>query len=341
MLRRLLRSGREALYFPDHNAGWIVPATRLGIRATRAERYDAILSTAMPATAHLVGWAIARRTKIPWVADFRDPWSGNAYVHRGPLRRALERCAERAMLRRARRLTAISSSVGSIVESVHGRSASIIANAVDLPQTARSTAPKGFVLCYTGSMYDGKRSPDLLFAALSRLREMGDPAGSAGVVFYGKDSDNVLGAARDFGLQDAVEYRGSVSREVALSEQRAASDLLVFLNMDPATATELGSKVLEYAASRRPILAFGPRGSVVRDWLARNRLGWFASDADEAIGAVRAAYAAYVTGAYDVEPPAGLFATSDLAAAFARVLDEAADEARRASTMAEAASPSP
>ena len=44
----------------------------------------------MPATVHLVGATIALRQGVPWIADYRDPWSGNPGVQRGPLRATLE-----------------------------------------------------------------------------------------------------------------------------------------------------------------------------------------------------------------------------------------------------------
>src|SRR6185312_11950773 len=139
-------------------------------------------------------------------------------------------------------------------------------------------------------MYDGTRSPELLFAAIHALRSEGDAAGSVSVRFYGPNSDHVGVLARKYGVDDAVVQFGTVARHEALRAQCEASDLLIFLNMDQSTAHEMGSKILEYVAARRPILAFGPPNSVVRTYLADRQFGWFASSVEEAKAALRSAH---------------------------------------------------
>jgi hypothetical protein len=106
--------------------------------------------------------------------------------------------------------------------------------------------------------------------------------------------------------------------------QRAAAALLIFLNMDPATAGETGSKYLEYLGARRPILAFGPPNSALREAIVSNRLGWFASNAQEAMDALRAAYSRYVSGRYEATIDERAFPSApELAGRFAECLDAA------------------
>jgi hypothetical protein len=104
--------------------------------------------------------------------------------------------------------------------------------------------------------------------------------------------------------------------------QRSAAALLIFLNMDPATGQEMGSKVLEYLGARRPIIAFGPPNSVMRDFIRRNRLGWFASNVEEAQDALRCAYGRFAAGTYELTIDSRAFpSATDLARAFAERLD--------------------
>jgi hypothetical protein len=320
-LRRLLRHAREAIYFPDHLAGWIPPAIAVGLKVTQRERFDAVLSSAMPASVHVVAAAIAARRGLPWIADYRDPWSGNFYIHRGRLRGALEQRLERALLRCADAITAISEPVADLVAGVHHRSVRVIPNATDIGADSTTSLPESFLFCFTGSMDYAERSPDLLFAAIARLRKEGDPASRARVTFYGRDSGKTADSARRHGISDLVESRGVVSRDAALAAQRAASDLLVFLSMDSATTGEMGSKIWEYVAARRPVIAFGPPRSPMREWLREHDLGWFASNLDEAVESVRSAYRRYMAGGYETKLPPDVFTTQDLAAAFAQELD--------------------
>jgi glycosyltransferase involved in cell wall biosynthesis len=54
---------------------WRWPALAAGRKMMRAGRFDAIAATAPPPVAHAVAAQLAREFGVPWVADFRDPWS--------------------------------------------------------------------------------------------------------------------------------------------------------------------------------------------------------------------------------------------------------------------------
>lgn len=326
-LRSTLRVARDFVLFPDLTAPWIPAALRTGAALLREERFDAILGTALPASVHVVGGLLARMGGIPWIADYRDPWAGNAYVRKGAVRKALEEIAERKLLARASAITTVSQSIAAQLRAFHGRDrVDVIPNAYD-PQEWSGLAditPARFELCYTGSMYDGKRSPDMLFEALRDLRSAGDPAGSTRVHFYGPNSSNVSPTASRFGLDSIVDVQGQVSRAVALHAQREAAALLIFLNMDPSTANEMGSKFLEYIGARRPIIAIGPRESALRPFIAKHGLGWFASSTCEAKQALRAAHQRFI--ARDTEmliDEAAFPRARDLARRFAACLDAA------------------
>jgi hypothetical protein len=327
-LRRRLRAIKELLLFPDATAPWIPAARKAGARLLAQERFDAIFSTALPATVHVVAAHLARRSGLPWVADYRDPWAGNAYVQRGPIRAALERTLERRLLRRAAAITTISRPIAEQLACFHVRQTiHVIPNGYDPVEwnAVPPVQPSRFDLCYTGSMYDGKRSPDLLFEAIAQLRGGRDAAAQAARLhFFGPNSEGVAQSAARFGLVLQMRQHGVVPRPQAMLAQRSCAVLLLFLNMDERTASEMGSKYLEYAGAGRPILALGPADSVMRDFIERNRLGWFASNVDEAKTALRAAFARFTAQQYDVHPPPGAVPTArDLAGRFARVLDSA------------------
>lgn len=333
-LRRRLRALKELLLFPDSTAPWIPAARKLGMRILREARFDAIVSTALPASVHVVAADLARHSGLPWIADYRDPWAGNVYVRRGPIRTALERLLERRLLRRAASITTISRPIAEQLASFHGRQTiHVVPNGYDPVEwnAVPETKPMRFDLSYTGSMYDGKRSPDLLFEAIAQLRRQRDAAAQAARVhFFGPNSDGVAVSAARYGVALQVRQHGVVPRPEAMLAQRSSAALLLFLNMDARTATEMGSKYLEYAGASRPILAFGPRNSVMRDFIIRNRLGWFASDVEEAKVALRAAFARFSAQQYDVRPAPGSVPTArDLAGRFARILDTATDTSAR------------
>ncbi len=322
--RRALRWAKEALLFPDRAAGWMPSAIARGLPLLSESGFDAVASTAMPATVHVVGATLAHRGGLPWIADYRDLWSGNPYLHRGKARARAERALERFVIRRAQALTTISPALAASLECLHGRSVTVIPNGYDPREWSpyETIRPRDFEFCYAGSMYDGRRSPRLLFEALAALRREGDAAGKTRIRFFGPNTGEVRELACRYGVDSLVEEHGTVPRADALAAQRRASNLLIFLNLDEATVHELGSKVFEYAGARRPIIAFGPRASVMREYLATHRLGWFASDLDEATAALRAAHRRFVAGDLEVQLGRGaVLDARELAGAFAAQLN--------------------
>ena len=322
-IRSALASVRDAVVFPDRVAGWIFPAAARARELCRSTRFDAVASTAMPASAHVAGALIAAQNHLPWLADYRDPWSGNHMRPPRGIRGVLDRTFERALLKRAGDVTAVPTIVPT-VESVLGRPVRPLANAYDPDDFAAlaGVEPDGFVLCHTGSLYDGLISPALCFETLGALRAQGHPAARARVEFYGPYSDHVGAVARQYGVEDLVEEHGLVSRPQALAAQRHASTLLVFLKMDESTSHVLGSKVIEYAGARRPVIAFGPKTSAMREFLRRSGLGWFASNRDEAIAALSSAYDRFAAGERDVvATPGSVIEARELASVFANRLD--------------------
>jgi glycosyltransferase involved in cell wall biosynthesis len=325
-LRSMLRRVKETMLVPDNTVPWVPGAIRAGLSATETKHFDAILSTALPASVHLVGAAIARKRNIPWIADYRDQWAGNYYAGRGPVRSTIERILERTLISRAATLTTISDAIAERLSQLHHRSdVHVIPNAYDPAEWTHLSdiTPAKFSLCFTGNMYDGKkRSPELLFAALAALKSQNDPVSAATVDFYGQASEFVGGCAERFGVSDNVHQHGIVPRAEAMKAQRAAAALLIFLASEPSTLHEMGSKFLEYLGARRPIIAFGPRESIMRSYIERNKIGWFASDLAEAQQALREAYSRYNAGEHEVAIDDATAPTARrLAEGFATVLD--------------------
>jgi len=94
------------LAVPDGKIAWLLPAVKQGLRIARDYPLQACFSVSPRPTAHLVANRLARRLKIPWVADYALPWS-DAYwlAGRPPVFQWLDRKLEERILRSAQRVT--------------------------------------------------------------------------------------------------------------------------------------------------------------------------------------------------------------------------------------------
>ena len=61
------------LAIPDQQSSWIPGAVYQALKIIKTEKINIIYSTYPVASAHIIGWVLHKWTKIPWIADFRDP----------------------------------------------------------------------------------------------------------------------------------------------------------------------------------------------------------------------------------------------------------------------------
>src|SRR5437762_4026085 len=109
--RHLAIRGRhlEWTAVPDASISWLPFGVARGLKVIKHHDVRAIFSTSPKPTAHLIAAALKWRTRLPWVADFRDPWIDKG-VHPlpGTLRLRVESRCERYVMQYADRLTVTS-----------------------------------------------------------------------------------------------------------------------------------------------------------------------------------------------------------------------------------------
>jgi glycosyltransferase involved in cell wall biosynthesis len=69
------------LPLPETEMLWAPAAIGLGRRLIRDRALEAVVTTSPPYAAHLVGLALKRRLRLPWIADLRDPILDNFSYH--------------------------------------------------------------------------------------------------------------------------------------------------------------------------------------------------------------------------------------------------------------------
>ncbi len=322
-------------WYPDPAVGWIGDALYKAFTLHRELRFSLVFSTAWPASAHVAAAAFCAATGVPWVADYRDLWTGYPYRSIGSIRRLVDRTVERRLLRGAAAITTVSMGLGTSLAALHQRDdVEVIPNAASDEdwEAVPDYHPEQFNVLYAGLLYGGQRTPDLLFAAAAELRAQGDPAGLAVTFdFYGAERDLVLSAARRYGIDDSVRVHDRKDHPTILHKERAAAVLLILLKMDPLLRNEYGSKLYEYAGARRPILAVGPQGSVVADYLRQSGLGILVWSKDLCKIALKAMYDNYCQARFapEINPGWKTFSSSDLASRFAAVFDRSTERPSR------------
>lgn len=258
--------------FPDDQVLWWPFAVRAGRRAHSRYPVDAIYSSSPPFTTHLVGRSLHGMTGRPWIADFRDPFVGNAFADQPSLpKRSLQRWLEGRIVQAADRVVVASPSMeralreryplraDRIVCIPNGYDRSDLDGIVPAPRD-----PGLFTLVYSGSVY-GNRELCIFLDDLERLLERRpELRARLRVEFVGRvnvANQRLADAhATPARLGEVVSYTGFLPRAEALRRMRSADALLQLIADDPGKEVVIGAKILEYLAFDLPILAVVPTG---------------------------------------------------------------------------------
>ena len=234
--------------------GWVPFAIARGAAVARKERPVAILSSFPPTASHIVAGALHRVTGLPWIADFRDPWTwGVEHGYVWARERRLTERAEAAVLGGATALTTVGPSLGAELAARSSREVVVLPHGIPVETLARATTttPSGRLELVHAGAVDGW-SADLtpIARALLRLHESGTPARLTllGPIDHRHRSPQ-LERATQLGL---VHVAGMVSREEA-QRVTAGSDIALLVQKRPSKIW-VTTKLWDYLASHTPIL---------------------------------------------------------------------------------------
>jgi glycosyltransferase involved in cell wall biosynthesis len=278
---RLVELVKALVAVPDTNRGWIPIAARAASRRLAEERFDAILSTSPPPSAHLAARRVAARSCLPWVADLRDLWSEDHNSTAPAWRRRLDRRLEKRTLRNAAALVTVSEPLARTLRGLHpALPVHTILNGYDPDEVGLADRlTPDFTLTHTGTFYQGRRDPGLLFETLARMLADGRlPRDRVRVRLYARHESWVAALVRRHGLDDLVELREWTARREALRAQQESQVLLLLHWGGPSEEGVFTGKVFEYLAARRPVLMIGGGGGVLSELLDRTGAGVHVTD---------------------------------------------------------------
>jgi glycosyltransferase involved in cell wall biosynthesis len=285
-------------------AAWAPFARARALRVHRSQRFDCVITTSPPESAHAVGRALRRR-RVPWVADVRDAWTFEPLRPRFPtaLQRRADACLERRWLGSADVVVGVSRPAVDDLRSRLGIEASLVPNGWDPdlgpddPGPPRAVDPLPVAdpdrasLVYTGRFGSYGRDPRPLVQALAELaRKQPEVAGRLEFVVAGPLTEDERRLLSTDVSPARIVVRGSLDRVQALALQRGAGALLLLAS--PARTQLLNIKLFEYLAAGRPILALAEGTEAGR---LASELGGEVVRADD-VGAIRAALVRLASG---------------------------------------------
>lgn len=310
---RMAEFVRATVFIPDARIGWYRQAIKAGMRAIREHHIDAIYSSSPPYTCALIARGLKRRTGLPWVAGFRDPWTGFITTpDRWAIPAAIDRRLERSVFTTA----------DAVEVAWVGITKDALRKYPDLPTEKFHHLPNGFdstdfpaadasartddrfTVTYAGSMY-GVRNPDAFLAAVEQLVTQGAvDRERIRLRFIGRFGDEVLATFRASPLADAIEVVGYMPQGESIAQLLLADALLLVVDECDESDEVVPGKVYEYIGSGRPLIAVAPERGAIADLIAETRSGYVAhqTNLDGIARAFMTLYNDHINGTHSLTP---------------------------------------
>ncbi len=131
--KRMAHNIRLNYFIPDAKKYWRGFGVRAGKKIINDLNPDLIFSSSPPPTTHLIAHDLAKISGLPWVADFRDPWTKIHYYGENRSKRTQEKDLklEQLVLQNCTRATCVSDHFAKLLECDDPEKIKIVHNGFD------------------------------------------------------------------------------------------------------------------------------------------------------------------------------------------------------------------
>ncbi|MHC4122826.1 MAG: glycosyltransferase [Planctomycetota bacterium] len=332
---------RKFIFIPDPLIFWIIPAIRAGLKIIRNNRIKLIYTSAPPYSVNITGLILSRISKLPWVADFRDPWTQNFIEYWATkIHYLIEKNIEQKVYKTANRIIVCTPMCKEqLVEknnNINPSKIETITHAYDAEDFTEGRkneyGKKKFILTYIGRFYRGynsatrRRLVDFLSLGFLTYRPFPLELNSATPYYFMKALHELLkkypllkndievkfvgpldkknsALIERFSLEDIVSVTGYIDHSECINIMLESSLLLYIIGYSRESSYHMAAKLYEYMASKIPILALVSEGDS-KKCLKNSGLAFFANpvDSDEISKQIYLLYQQWKSGGITVHP---------------------------------------
>ncbi len=256
---------RANMFIPDARIGWIPFAVYKGLKIIKKEKVDLIFTTSPPHSLQLTGLIFKKLTRLPWIADLRDPWTHIRYyqfIKRNACIGKIDRLIEKKVLKEADHVTTVSPSLVSAFKNIFNNTkVSLLPHGYDendFSQVKRSYSLK-FQITHTGNLLE-HQNPTILWQSLKHiLQENLHFKDDLLIHFIGRTHPSILESIHHYELTAFFQSQSFLPHNLIIQKIVDSSLLLVVVPEIENNTGIITTKLFEYLGSRNPILVIGPQ----------------------------------------------------------------------------------
>lgn len=268
---RLSRWIRANCFIPDARIGWKKHLIRKGLKIIKIEKPDIIFSTSPPHSLQLGAMALAQKSGIPWITDFRDPWTEAYWEMQMPKTirsKNKNKQYEHKVLHVADHITTVGSGMKTLFCNKTPTPVSVVYNGFrDIVYNALPT--EAYEIVHLGNL-SAMQPLDELIQAIEILPS--DVKNKIRLVFVGSVDPHHKNTLK-LHPQIPVNYHDFMPYDKMLAIARRAAMFYIPRLQSNYSKGLITAKLFDYLALRRPILAFTESGSDMADILEQTQSG--------------------------------------------------------------------
>ena len=274
---KLLSFIRGNFFTPDAKVLWVKPSVEFLTDYLTENPVDVIISTGPPHSMHLIAQQLKESFDIPWMADFRDPWTdlyyNKEFFQLGFAKRKNKRLEEKVL-----KSADVVVTVGNELKKYFDRfnsNVEVISNGFDdeVDNHEKIELSQKFSLSYIGLLPKSSLPTNLLMAIQGLIDENSDFKNDIELNFIGDIHESVSALIHELQLSNYTNFFGYVPHKEAIKYQKSAQVLLVLIPNVNGNKGIITGKVFEYMAANRPILALGPINGDLQSILTNSNAG--------------------------------------------------------------------
>ncbi|MBK8848195.1 MAG: glycosyltransferase family 4 protein [Bacteroidetes bacterium] len=259
---------RGNLFIPDAKKFWIAPSITYLKKYLATHNIDAIVSTGPPHSTHMIALGIKKHMpQLPWIADFRDPWTNVDYWSQLNLSAWAERKHHRLqaeVLRNADKVVTVSWSWAQDFVNLNVRKdIEVVTNGYDHAdfESGDVVLDGKFTITHVGSM-NADRNPHVLWKALQNiLKQNSELEKHIQIQLLGPLDNSVNESISSHGLDKFVTKVHFMPHREVIQRLCQSQVLLLPINNTPNVGGVLPGKLYEYLGAKRPIICITTTGT--------------------------------------------------------------------------------
>lgn len=307
LMERISLFIRANLFIPDAKMFWIKPSVKFLSKYIIENKTDIVITSGPPHSLHLIGQKLKKKTKVKWIADFRDPWTNIDFYNILPTLKvtdAIQKRMEKRTLENADKVIVIGKQMRTEFLDVSPNSKiSVITNGYDSSVNKSDERDKSFTIVHVGSI-NAARSHKSFFETIYQLiSENKEFKKHLKIRFIGKVDSKARKYIETYELSDHCEFISYLPYDQISKIQNKAHILYLPLNNTANAKGILTGKFFEYLSAKRFILAQGPIDGDLANILNATKSGEIFpfEDIDNLKAKINCLFENYLQGSYNFD----------------------------------------